>query len=152
MTVNCPLEDQECEAFHQWLDTKRLKHHHCANESQSGRRDAIIRNARNKRLGQSKGFLDYIIRIPNTTFGDDMIGEYDTIKEIGAIKTENDDGTTFRLKKFPFRIVVVEMKRRKGGRLSPEQKQWLEWLESAGTETFVAKGADEAIRWIEKRL
>lgn len=53
-----PTETQECEAFHQWLELMHIPHHHCANESQSGRKDAIIRNARNKRMGQSRGFWD----------------------------------------------------------------------------------------------
>lgn len=65
MKAPIPTETQECEAFHQWLDLKKIKHHHIASESQSGRRDAVIRNARNKRMGQSRGFPDYTIVLPN---------------------------------------------------------------------------------------
>ena len=138
--ISYPTEAQECEVFHQWLNMQGLPHHHCANESQSGRKDAIIRNARNKRMGQSKGFPDYLVIIP------------DEYKEQYSVVDEPPVGVDCGLVCFSNRLVAIEMKRKKGGRLSPEQKQWLEWLESAGIEVFVAKGADEAIRWIEERL
>lgn len=47
------------------------------------------------------------------------------------------------------RGVALEMKRKKGGRLSDEQAYWLELLTQCGWLTFVAHGADEAIVWLE---
>jgi hypothetical protein len=38
----------------------------------------------------------------------------------------------------------VEMKRSKGGSLSPEQKDWIEYLEGAGYWVIVGKGAESA--------
>jgi hypothetical protein len=38
----------------------------------------------------------------------------------------------------------VEMKRIKGGSLSQEQKDWIEYLKSCGYQCIVCKGADEA--------
>lgn len=40
--------------------------------------------------------------------------------------------------------LFIEMKRRKGGRVSPEQKQWLEYLQGAGYLAVVCKGFEEA--------
>lgn len=38
----------------------------------------------------------------------------------------------------------VEMKRQKGGVLSPHQKDWLKYLEQIGHRTIVARGCDDA--------
>ena len=46
----------------------------------------------------------------------------------------------------------VEMKRSKGGRLSPEQKDWIEYLQSIGQTVIVAKGADDGINQITEFL
>lgn len=40
----------------------------------------------------------------------------------------------------------IEMKRTKGGRLSEEQKDWIEYLEGIGYSAIVANGATEASR------
>ena len=42
----------------------------------------------------------------------------------------------------------VEMKRSKGGSLSPEQKDWIEYLTICGYRCIVAKGADDAMTQI----
>ena len=42
----------------------------------------------------------------------------------------------------------VEMKRTKGGSLSPEQKDWRDYLQSVGYWVIVGKGADDAKRQI----
>lgn len=39
----------------------------------------------------------------------------------------------------------IEMKRAKGGTVSPEQKDWIAYLESIGQTVIVAKGDDDAI-------
>ena len=38
----------------------------------------------------------------------------------------------------------VEMKRSKGGSLSPEQKEWIAYLEGCGYQCVVGKGAEDA--------
>jgi hypothetical protein len=42
----------------------------------------------------------------------------------------------------------IEMKRTKGGSLSPEQKDWIKYLESVGFSCIVGKGAEDAKRQI----
>ena len=42
----------------------------------------------------------------------------------------------------------IEMKRAKGGSLSPEQKDWIKYLESVGFCCIVGKGAQDAKRQI----
>ena len=39
----------------------------------------------------------------------------------------------------------IEMKRVKGGRLSPEQKDWINYLASVGYVCFICSGAEDAI-------
>lgn len=43
----------------------------------------------------------------------------------------------------------IEMKRRKGGVVSDEQKEWLSALSELGWATAVCKGCDEAISFLE---
>jgi hypothetical protein len=40
--------------------------------------------------------------------------------------------------------LFIEMKRRKGGVLSPTQKDWISYLEESGYSVIVAKGFDDA--------
>jgi len=42
----------------------------------------------------------------------------------------------------------IEMKRIKGGSVSPEQKDWMSYLELNGYKCFVARGAEDAKRQI----
>ena len=42
----------------------------------------------------------------------------------------------------------IEMKRTKGGSLSPEQKDWIDYLQNVGYCVIVGKGADDAKRQI----
>lgn len=50
----------------------------------------------------------------------------------------------------PFaRGVAIELKRVKGGVVSPEQKQWLEALRGAGWVTAVCPGADDAYAFLK---
>ena len=44
--------------------------------------------------------------------------------------------------------LYIEMKRTKGGRATPEQKEWLEMLEEEGYKTEICNGADAAIKAI----
>ena len=45
--------------------------------------------------------------------------------------------------------VAIELKRRKGGRVTPEQTVWLEHLKARGWAVAVCRGAMEAIEFLE---
>ena len=51
-----------------------------------------------------------------------------------------------------FSGLVIELKRVKGGRLEPEQADWLEWLNNQGFMAVVCKGFDAAKVTIEGYL
>lgn len=53
---------------------------------------------------------------------------------------------------YPFSGLYIELKRVKGGVVSPDQKWWLEQLNEQGYEAMVAKGHEEAIRIIKNYL
>ena len=61
MATSCPTEYAECQVFHRYLEMKGIPHTHIGNESQLGGRAGIIRGARLKAIGQSKGFPDYLL-------------------------------------------------------------------------------------------
>ena len=46
-------------------------------------------------------------------------------------------------------LVFIEMKRVKGGILSPAQKEWIAALEDAGQTVWVCRGASDAIKQIQ---
>lgn len=46
-------------------------------------------------------------------------------------------------------LIAVELKRVKGGVISPEQKEWIKALNDVGTPAAICKGAEEAIAFIE---
>ena len=48
--------------------------------------------------------------------------------------------------------LFLEMKRIKGGVVSPEQTDWMEYLRGCGYSAEVARGCDEAIKIIQKKL
>ena len=43
----------------------------------------------------------------------------------------------------------IEMKRVKGGRLSPDQRDWIRYLEQLGNVVHVAYGAEDAMNFID---
>lgn len=51
---------------------------------------------------------------------------------------------------FPGQIVGIEMKRKKGGVVSPTQKYWAQILEQCNIPVWVAHGYDEAMEVIAK--
>lgn len=122
---NCPLEDDECIKFSQWLSINNIPHCHIANESRSGSRSAMIRGAKLKRMGQSRGVWDYEIYIPIKN----AFGEVDC-----------------------YEIAKVEMKRQHGGVVSQEQKQWQTIYEKAGIDCKICHGADEAIDFVKSLM
>lgn len=48
-----------------------------------------------------------------------------------------------------FAALYIELKRREGGRITPEQEKWLTALNELGNKAVVARGCEEAIRIIE---
>ena len=48
------------------------------------------------------------------------------------------------------RLLAVEMKRVKGSTTSKEQKEWIEALVAVGIPAKVCKGAEEAVKFIER--
>lgn len=120
-----PIEDDECIDFADWLRDNNIPHAHIANESRSSSKNAIIRGAKLKKMGQSKGVWDYEIYIP--------------IKGItGAVDC--------------YQQVKIEMKRKKGSTVSPEQKEWGKIYELAGIPCKICKGADEAIEFVKNLM
>lgn len=118
-----PLEDDECIAFVEWLKLNNIPHAHLANESRSSSKNAVIRGAKLKKMGQSKGVWDYEIYVPIKG----VTGHVDCYQQL-----------------------KIEMKRRKGGTVSPEQKQWGKIYELAGIPCKVCKGADQAIAFVNE--
>lgn len=76
------------------------------------------------RLGGEKGLCDYVVGI-----------RADACKEDRSV------------------LLFVEMKRTKGGALSPEQKDWIDFLNEVGdVQAFDCYGADDAILTIARYL
>ena len=115
MATSCPTEYAECQVFHQWLELNHIRHTHIGNESQIGGRAGIIRGAKLKAIGQSKGFPDYLLAVNG-------------------------------------QLVAIEMKRQTGGRLSPEQKDWINVLSACNVDTYVCYGANQAIETVQSLL
>lgn len=118
-----PLEDDECIVFVDWLKANKIPHAHLANESRSSSKNAVIRGAKLKKMGQSKGVWDYEIYVPIKG----VTGHVDCYQQL-----------------------KIEMKRRKGGTVSPEQKQWGKIYELAGIPCKICKGADQAIAFVNE--
>ena len=49
-------------------------------------------------------------------------------------------------------VLWVEMKRAKGGRLSPQQKDWIQYLEAIGHTVLVCHGCDDAMQKIKNYI
>ena len=121
--VNLPLEEEETKAFHQWLQIQNIPHTHIPNEIGGSTSAMKARAVKMKKMGTSKGFPDLLVFIP--VYG--ITGRIDA-----------------------YQMCAIEMKRRKGSTTSPEQKEWLRVLQSSGVMCAVCKGADEAIKFVEK--
>lgn len=48
--------------------------------------------------------------------------------------------------------LYIELKRKKGGRISPEQERWIEWLNGQGYLAVVCRGWEDAANLIERYL
>lgn len=119
INTNCPIEDVECQVFHNWLDLYGIPHEHIPNESRSSSKAAMIRGKKLKSMGVSAGYWDYDVYIPVLDF-DDTVAAYELIK--------------------------IEMKRAKKSlsTVSAAQKSWGKIYEMSGIEHYICYGADQA--------
>ena len=120
-----PYEEDEQMAFVNWCHFNRILVHHSGNEIGGSTRALKIRAIKMKKMGTSKGFPDLLVFVP-------IKG---VTKEIDA-----------------YEMVAIEMKRKKGGVVSKEQKKWIDTLEKSGITCKICKGADEAIDFIKSLM
>ena len=120
-----PFEDDEAVVFAEWLCAMHIPHTHIANEIGGSTIDAKVRAIKAKRMGQTAGVWDYEIFLPI----DGVNGEVDAYQE-----------------------VRVELKRTKGGTVSPAQKKWGEVYEKAGIPCAICKGAEAAIKFVKDMI
>lgn len=116
-----PLEDDEAIAFARWLRVNRIPATHIANEIGGSTNAAKIRALKAKKMGQTAGVWDYEVFVPIR----DLDGEVAAYQELR-----------------------IEMKRTKGGTVSPAQKNWGNVYEMAGIPCKVCRGAGEAIEYV----
>jgi hypothetical protein len=122
---SAPLEDDECKAFHKWLDERDIPHAHIPNESRSSDKYAAIRGKKLKDMGMSAGYWDYDVYLPIL----------DVDNEVGA-----------------YELIKIEMKRAKKSlsTVSQAQKNWGSIYEKAGIIKAICYGAEEAEKFIEE--
>lgn len=122
MRAPVPLEDEEAYVFADWLRAMKIPHTHIANEIGGSTRTTKLRAMKAKRMGQTAGVWDYEIFIPVKNID----GEIEAYQEIR-----------------------IELKRRRGGTVSPAQREWEEIYEMAGIPCQVCRGAEEAINFVK---
>lgn len=131
--IDNPTEDQEQEAFVQYLRLKGYPHFRVPNETYTR---SWSQKAKNKKLGVSSGVPDLAVVVPNTG-----------TRRVYVETLDSDDSADYDQ---PIsRLVLIEMKRKRGGVTSANQKQWIKTLNEAGIQTVVCKGCDAAIEFIE---
>jgi|LSQX01.1.fsa_nt_gb hypothetical protein len=119
-----PTEDQEQMVLAEWLDMKGLLWMHCPNESKRPRKQ-------NPRTGKWYSLQGQKLKRMGMKAGFPDVIIFDP-----------PPGT-----KIPG--VAIELKRRKGGRVSDSQKEWLTALKGRGWAVAVCHGAGEAIKFLE---
>ena len=119
MSQFTPSEEQEQKALAQWLDYMGILYTATAN----GARTSIRQAVKLKTTGCKKGTPDILIFDPVRLHGPKSVPLY-----VGC---------------------ALELKRKAGGKVSPEQRQWLQALEQRGWVAIVAKGAGEAISMLQ---
>lgn len=118
-------EDLECEAFKFWLHSKNYRFTHVANEIGVGGLIGIKIGSRNKKIGVSKWFPDYIIFLKR-------------------------GGTLFLEMKLPKKILKNGKLWASPSKISDEQKEWIEFLNhSLRWDAWIAYWAEDAIRIVE---
>ncbi len=111
--IDLGTEYNESVAFADYLELLKAQgkvrlYSHIPNETYT---TSWAQKLKNKRMGVSKGFPDYVIL------------------------TEKE-------------MVVIELKRRKGGKVSKEQEEWIAEFQRLGIRASVCKGMDEAVDFL----
>lgn len=119
-----PTEHQEACILADWLRIKHVPFIHVPNE---GKRSYQVA-ARLKKAGLSPGFPDYLIFMAPPAATQTPGWEKDAAC-VGA---------------------AIELKRKKGGKPTRSQVEWLKTLQANGWAVCVAYGADDAIKWLEE--
>ena len=134
--INPPSETIEQQKLVQYLRTKKIRHTAPTNENQSSftnRAVAIRVEAKAKSMGKSKGFPDLVIPYANKYYNHLYI---ELKKQVKKLKNGQ------KSKSLP--------------KTSPEQEEWIQWLNDNGSYAVVCYGAKEAIEvienYMEKRL
>ena len=127
---NTPTEYNEACTVVDWLELQKqagrvIDYCHIANESYGRTRADLLRGQKMRRQGRKRGVFDY---------------------EVFVLSGSAD------LKYQYVRELRIELKRRKGGHISAEQKYWLDVYTQANIPAAICKGADEAIAFVEKYL
>lgn len=136
MKNDTPKEEHESIAFSNWLRIMGLPHHHSANEVPLQKRVGTKANgkplwerswgtlSKMYRMGVSKGFPDHLVIIP---------------------PERSFNGRAL--------LLVIEMKRMKGGRATREQKEWLKsFREIRDVESFICAGFEVAKAKVEEYI
>jgi hypothetical protein len=131
--IDVPTEYQEACCFVDWLELmkqqgKILDYCHIANESYGGTRADMLRGMKLKRQGRKKGVFDYQIFVNKKA--EDYLDKSPTI--ICA------------------KIICVELKKIKGGKVSEEQLWWRALYQHCGIPAKICHGAEEAIEFVKK--
>lgn len=130
--IDNPYEDQEQEAFVKWLDDNGYPRFRVPNETYTKSHKQRIKN---KKLGVSSGVPDLAVVVPDVWYG---YGDNVPREDLSSYTNT-----------YANRLVFIEMKRKKGGVTSANQKKWIKTLNEAGIQTVVCKGCDAAIEFIE---
>lgn len=124
--MKAKTEDRESEAFAKWLQIKNYRFTHVANEIWIGWFVWMKIWARNKKIGVSKWFPDYIIFLKR-------------------------GGILFLEMKLPRKILKNGKLGASPSKISPEQKEWIEFLQKIdNAEARIAYGFDEAKEMVER--
>ena len=125
MSSIIPSEEEEQQAFVQWLTINKIPHFHCPNEIGGQTRSLKLRAIKMKKMGVSKGVPDLFVFIPVTGIN----GHIDA-----------------------YQPIAIEMKRAKNSTTSKEQKDWLKIIGLAGIPCAVCKGAEKAIEFVNSAI
>lgn len=137
-----PTEYEEACAFVDWLELQKqagkiLDYCHIANESYGGKREDMLRGAKLKRVGRKRGVFDYevFVRLP----GENYWTETQVAKDRNQVVSRDHYCLELR----------IELKKRKGGTISNEQRYWQEVYKQCGIPAVVCHGAIEAIEYVK---
>ena len=134
ISIPVPLEHPEQCAVIDWCDWNTKKYPCLAwiYAVPNGARTSISVAKRLKKEGMRAGVPDLFLPFPKLKLGD-----------------RKPDGWCDHVY---YHGLFIEMKRKKGSVTSPEQKAWHKYLLSAGYQVVIAKGADEAVKFIKEYL